>query len=210
MCGYSNPSRSRRRRGRVETRFLASRPKRNEGLHRCEGRHRASTGSSASSATSRRRAANQALVRMRAASLNFRDLAIVAGQIHAGPARAGHDPAVRRGGRSRRRRRRSAHVQDRRPRGRDLHARPPARRARLAARWRARRIRGVRRGRPAQDPCAPVVRGSRDAAVRGRDRLERADARAALRAARRHRRDARHGRRVDLRAAAREAGRARA
>ena len=121
----------------------------------------------------------QALVRMRAASLNFRDLAIVSGKYMRGPLTqdtiplsdgAGEVVAVGAAGvRSLKSGDRVVATFTQAPRPPDALGSPLDG---VLAEFAAFDEDGL-----AQDPAAPVVRGSRDAAVRGRDRVERADAR---------------------------------
>ena len=148
--------------------------------------------------------AGQVLVRMRAASMNFRDLAIVAGKYFRGPVThdtiplsdgAGEVTAVGAGVTQ-------FAVGDRVVA--TFTQGHPATGTRLPARRRADRVRRIPGGRSAAPAAAPVVRGSRDAAVCRRDRVERADARPEELAPRRDGADARHRRRLDLRAADRQ------
>ena len=143
---------------------------------------------------------------MRAASLNFRDLAILNGKYFRGPLTqdtiplsdgAGEVAAVGAASRSSR----QAIASSRRSRRATLRPRS-ARRS--TARWPST---PCFRPTAAEAAAALVLRGGRNAAVRRRDRLERADARAANLEGRRDGALARHGRRVDLRAADREDGR---
>ena len=152
--------------------------------------------------------AGQVLVRIRAASLNSRDQAIVSGTYFGRPVDARHHSAVGRCGRSDRGRRRRHRVQTRRPRRRDVRAdaaRGSAVRragaAWVAARRHARRTdRGVRR-RPRRHSAGPFLRGGGVPAVRGGHGVERADGGRHARQSRRHGAGARHRRRVDVRAA---------
>ena len=110
--------------------------------------------------------AGQVLVRMRAASLNFRDLAIVAGKYFRGPLTqdtiplsdgAGEVAAVGAGV--------TQFAVGDRVVATFTQGNPPGR-ARLSARRHAGRVRRVPGRRPAEAAAAPVVRGGRDAAVR--------------------------------------------
>ena len=125
----------------------------------------------------------QVLVRMRAASLNYRDLMVVDRPLCARRAAAGPGAAVgrrRRGGGDRPGR----HAREAgRPRRRHLHADLARRRDRTGARGefarrrdprRAGGIRGVQPGRAGAAAGAFVVRGRRHAALRRRHRVERA------------------------------------
>ena len=147
------------------------------------------------------------LVRMRAASLNFRDLAILAGKYFRGPLTqdtiplsdgAGEVAAVGAGV--------TQFAVGDRVVATFTQGNPPAG-ARLSARRDFGRVRCVPCRRSIAAAAAPVVRGGRDAAVRRGDGLECADARPAQPEARRNGARARYRRRGDFRAADREDGR---